>query len=234
MGGHGDIHGTGSGVGEGVSAVPTSDSLAATAGWKPGAGGRERPRGARFMRSRPDALSDEELLELVAGRDGDAFEVLYDRYSRAVYSLVARVLRDRGQSEDAVQDAFASVWRAAGGYRRDRGPATAWLFTVARNAAIDMARRQRPLTLAEPQETADPAPQPDAQVASELQAFRVHAAVDGLPQREREAIELAFFSGLSHSEVAERLQLPLGTVKTRIRSGLARLAAVLGGEVVPG
>jgi RNA polymerase sigma-70 factor, ECF subfamily len=228
----GENRNAGSGVSEGVSAVPTSDTLATAAGWK--ASMRERRSGLRSVPVDAHTLSDEELLERVAIRDGEAFEELYARYSRAVYSLVARVVRDRGQSEDAVQDAFASVWRAAGGYRRERGPATAWLFTVARNAAIDMARRQRPLALSEPQETADPAPQPDAQVASELQAFRVHAAVDALPQREREAIELAFFSGLSHSEVAERLQLPLGTVKTRIRSGLARLAAVLGAEVAPG
>ncbi len=146
---------------------------------------------------------------------------------------MSRVLSDRGMAEDAVQDAFASVWRAAGGYRRERGPATAWLFTVARNAAIDAARRQRGGTVAEAQETADPSPQPDAQVMSELEAFRLHAAVDALPEREREVIELAFFRGLSHSEVAEQLELPLGTVKTRIRSGLARLATRLEREVVP-
>jgi RNA polymerase sigma-70 factor, ECF subfamily len=178
-------------------------------------------------------LSDEELLELVGRRDSEAFEAFYGRYSRAVYTLVSRVLSDRGMAEDAVQDAFASVWRAAGGYRRERGPATAWLFTVARNAAIDAARRQRGGTVAEAQETADPSPQPDAQVMSELEAFRLHAAVDALPEREREVIELAFFRGLSHSEVAERLELPLGTVKTRIRSGLARLATRLEREVVP-
>ena len=179
------------------------------------------------------AASDEDLLELVAQRrDGDAFEVLYHRYSRAVYGVVRRVVGDRGRSEDVVQEAFASVWRAAASYRRDRGSASAWLFAISRNAASDALRARAPALLADPPDQADPAPGPDDRTAAALESFTVHAAVDSLPEREREVIELAYFDGLSQSEVAARLSLPLGTVKTRTRSGLARLAERLADQRV--
>jgi RNA polymerase sigma-70 factor (ECF subfamily) len=177
--------------------------------------------------------TDEDLLERVAlSRDGEAFELLYGRYGRAVYSLVRRVLGDHSTSEDVSQEAFARVWRAARGYRRDRGPVAAWLFTIARNAATDAARSRRTLTLADPPDQPDASPTPDEQTMAEWEAFRVHAAVDALPAREREVIELAYFSGLSQSEIATRLAMPLGTVKTRTRTALARLGSVLEGEVV--
>jgi RNA polymerase sigma-70 factor, ECF subfamily len=175
--------------------------------------------------------SDEELLLLVArDRDEAAFESLYARYARAVFTVVQRRLRDRAATEDVVQEAFASVWRAARSYRRERGPATGWLFAIARNAAADAARARPLVTVGEPPDQADPAEGPDAEVAADLEAFAVHAAVDSLPEREREVIELAYWSGLSQSEVAERLGLPLGTVKTRTRSGLARMAERLAAE----
>jgi RNA polymerase sigma-70 factor (ECF subfamily) len=171
------------------------------------------------------AASDEDLLELVARRrDADAFEALYSRYSRAVYGVVRRVVGDRGRSEDVVQEAFASVWRAAASYRRERGTAAAWLFAISRNAAADALRARVPAVLADPPDQPDTAPGPGESAAATLEAFTVHAAVDALPEREREVIELAYFDGLSQSEVAERLSLPLGTVKTRTRSGLSRLA----------
>jgi RNA polymerase sigma-70 factor (ECF subfamily) len=179
------------------------------------------------------ALSDEELLERVAQtRDAEAFELLYQRYSRAVYAVVRRMLTDHGRSEDVVQEAFASVWRAAGGYRRERGSASGWLFAIARNASADALRGRRTATAAEAPDLADPSAGPEQRTAAELEAFAVHAAVDSLPGRERVVIELAYFSGLSQSEVAERLSLPLGTVKTRTRSGLARLAERLSSERV--
>ncbi len=175
--------------------------------------------------------SDEELLQRVAGdMDEAAFETLYSRYSRAVFAVVQRRLRDHAATEDVVQEAFASVWRAARGYRRERGPAAGWLFAIARNAAADAARARPLVTVGEPPDQPDPAAGPDAEVAAELEAFTVHAAVDSLPEREREVIELAYWGGLSQSEVAERLSLPLGTVKTRTRSGLARMAERLAAE----
>jgi RNA polymerase sigma-70 factor (ECF subfamily) len=180
----------------------------------------------------PESLTDEELLERVArDRDQDAFAVLYERYSRAVYSLVVRILRDRHTGEDVAQEAFAAVWRAAAGYHPGRGSAAGWMFAIARNAAIDAGRARVPLVVGELPDSPDPSPLPDAQAISELESFRVHLAVDSLPDREREVIELAYFSGLAQSEIAEQLELPLGTVKTRTRSALQRMAPMLREEV---
>ena len=191
--------------------------------------------GGRLVCVEYGGLTDEQLLARVAdARDGDAFEELYRRYARAVHGVVRRILRDHGASEDAVQDAFASVWRSAAGYRASRGRVVAWMFTIARNAAVDAARVRRPVAVGDPQETIDPAPPLEAGAEQAEQAFRVHVAVDGLPPREREVISLAYFSELSQSEIAERLGVPLGTVKTRTRSGLQRLAQVLEDEGVRG
>jgi RNA polymerase sigma-70 factor (ECF subfamily) len=173
----------------------------------------------------PSTRSDEDLLELVAQqRDETAFDELYRRYARAVYGVVRRRLGDHPRSEDVVQEAFTSVWRAAAGYRRERGPATGWLFAIARNAAFDALRSHAAASHSEVPDLPDEGRGPDEQAAAAEDAFRVHAAVDGLPDDEREVIELAYFSGLSQSEVATRLGLPLGTVKTRSRRALARLA----------
>jgi len=179
------------------------------------------------------SLPDEDLLERVAGqRDAGAFEVLYRRYARAVYAVVRRGLGDHSRSEDVVQEAFASVWRSASGYRRERGSATGWLFAIARNATADTLRARTAVAVGDAPDRPDPGPGPDEIAASDLEAFVVHVAVDSLPDRERAVIELAYFEGLSQSEVADRLNLPLGTVKTRTRSGLARLAERLVDERV--
>lgn len=185
-------------------------------------------RSSTLRRMDPGDLSDEELLEQVAAeRDPEAFEVLYKRYSRAIYSLVQRVLRDHHTADDVSQEAFAAVWRAARGYRRERGTASAWLFAIARNAAIDAARARVPLVIGEAPDVPDHGPLPEAMAIAEMEAFEVHVAVDSLPPRERDVIELAYYSGLSQSEISERLSLPLGTVKTRTRTALGRLAHVL-------
>ena len=189
------------------------------------------PRSTTLVRMDLGGLSDEQLLERVAERrDADAFAVLYRRYARAVYSLVVRLLRDSATADDVAQEAFASVWRAARGYRRERGSAAGWLFAIARNAAIDTTRTRVALVIGEPPDEPDPGPLPDDEAIAEMEAFRVHAAVDALPAREREVIELAYYGGLSQSEVADRLDIPLGTVKTRTRTALQRLAGVLGEE----
>ena len=191
------------------------------------------PRGwSRLAVVLPEAMSDEDLLERVAReRDQSSFEVLYQRYGRAIYSLVSRILRDRHTGEDVAQEAFAAVWRAAAGYHRGRGSAAGWMFAIARNAAIDASRARVPLVVGELPDRPDPAPLPDAQAISDMEAFRVHVAVDSLPDREREVIELAYFSGLAQSEIAQQLELPLGTVKTRTRSALQRMAPMLREEV---
>ena len=190
--------------------------------------GSFRLRSSSLRRMDPGGLSDEVLLEQVAlSRDAEAFETLYRRYSRAVYSLVQRVLRDHHAADDASQEAFAAVWRAARGYRRERGAASAWLFAIARNAAVDAARARVPLVVGEAPDVPDQGPLPETMAIAEMEAFEVHVAVDSLPDRERDVIELAYYSELSQTEIADRLSLPLGTVKTRTRTALGRLAGVL-------
>jgi RNA polymerase sigma-70 factor (ECF subfamily) len=171
------------------------------------------------------ARSDEDLLALVAERrDQAAFDEFYGRYRRAVYAVVVRLIGDHAGSEDVVQQAFINIWRAAAGYRRERGPATGWMFAIARNAAFDAMRSREASSRWEMPDTPDDGPGPGERAAAAEEAFRVHAAVDQLPDREREVIELAYFDGLSQSEVAARLGAPLGTIKTRTRRALARLA----------
>ncbi len=173
---------------------------------------------------------DDDLLVRIARGDRVAFDVLYQRYVRSVFGLALRKLGDRTRAEDAVQDVFAAVWRSAGSYKPDRGPAAPWLYAVARNAVTDRLRARvdtpaevpdRPSLEAGPAERAE-----EADVS-----FRVHRALEELPEREREVVELAYWSGLSQSEVAEFLHIPLGTVKTRTRSALAHLADLLEGEL---
>jgi RNA polymerase sigma-70 factor (ECF subfamily) len=139
-------------------------------------------------------------------------------------------LRDRQRAEDAVQETFAAVWRSAASYRPERGPAAPWLYAIARNAIVDRFRTQMDTTGEVPEIVAgDPGPADAAE--SSFVAWRVHRALEELPQREREVVELAYWSGFSQSEVAEYLHIPLGTVKTRTRSALARLADLLEGEL---
>ena len=170
--------------------------------------------------------SDTELLVRVAERDRVAFELLYHRYVRSVFGLALRRLRDRQGAEDAVQETFAAVWRSAASYRPERGPAAPWLYAVARNAVVDRLRT-RPEPTADLPEMASEAAGPPERAESAEVAWRVHRALEELPAREREVVELAYWSGLSQSEVADYLNLPLGTVKTRTRSALSRLAGVL-------
>jgi len=174
--------------------------------------------------------SDSDLLVRVADRDRDAFELLYQRYVRSMFGLALRRLRDRQRAEDAVQETFAAVWRSAASYRPERGPAAPWLYAIARNAIVDRFRTQMDTTGEVPEIVAgDPGPADAAE--SSFVAWRVHRALEELPQREREVVELAYWSGFSQSEVAEYLHIPLGTVKTRTRSALARLADLLEGEL---
>ena len=177
-----------------------------------------------------DSSTDAELLVRVADHDREAFELLYHRYVRSVMGIALRRLRDRGRAEDAVQETFASVWRSAASYRPERGPAAPWLYTVARNAIIDRlrARSEQP---AEAPDTASPDAGPLERAESSYVSWRVHRALEDLPEKEREVLELAYWSELSQSEVAEYLHIPLGTVKTRTRSALSRLADLLEGEL---
>ena len=175
-------------------------------------------------------LSDGELISRTADGDRGAFDVLYRRYSRPVFGLALRRLGDRGRAEDAVQETFASIWRAARSYRPERGPGAPWLYAVARNAITDRGRARYEA----PAEIPD-SPSPDAGPAERAEsgwtAWRVHRALEELNTNERSVIELAYWSGLSQSEIAEFLNIPLGTVKTRTRAALARLAVLLEEEL---
>jgi RNA polymerase sigma-70 factor, ECF subfamily len=174
--------------------------------------------------------TDSELLVRVADRDRVAFELLYQRYVRSVFGLALRRLRDRQRAEDAVQETFTAVWRSAKSYRPERGPAAPWLYAVARNAIVDR-QRARTEPPAEPTDSPSGDPGPLDRAEASFVAWRVHRALEELPDKEREVVELAYWSGLSQSEVAEFLHIPLGTVKTRTRSALARLADLLEGEL---
>lgn len=172
-------------------------------------------------------VTDGELISRVGSGDRNAFEALYRRYARPVFGLALRRLGDRGRAEDAVQETFASVWRAAGSYRPERGPGAPWLYAVARNAIVDNGRARREPPVESVEEKAGDETPADRAEAGWI-AWRVHRSLAELPENERVVIELAYWRGRSQSEIAELLGIPLGTVKTRTRTGLARLADMLG------
>ena len=177
---------------------------------------------------------DRDCLRRMAAGDGTGAAGLYDRHARAVYSLVLRIVGDEGDAEDVVQEVFAQAWRQAGRYEPSRGAVAAWLLIMARTRAIDRlrARRARPEGKIVEDEQAVallPASGPDAAMAllDAEQVRRVQRALAGLPLLQRAAIELAYYEGLSQREIAERLEQPLGTIKTRIRLGLLKLRDAL-------
>jgi RNA polymerase sigma-70 factor, ECF subfamily len=174
--------------------------------------------------------TDGELIVRVAGGDRPAFDELYRRYARPVLGLALRRLGDRGRAEDAVQEAFAAVWRSAASYRPERGAGAPWLYTVARNAIVDGLRRTPEPAAETPDSPSGETGPPERAEASWL-AWRVHRALEELPDHERPVIELAYYGGLSQSEIADFLSLPLGTVKTRTRAALGHLADALEGEL---
>jgi len=182
------------------------------------------------------AAADHAALERMARGDHEALAELYDRHGRLVFSLALRILRDQGDAEDIVQDVFSQAWRQAARYESSRGNVIAWLLNLTRSRAIDRlrGRRARPDTAAgDPStlELPDLSQPVDEQIALSTEAARIRAAVDELSVLQRVAIELAFYEGLTHVEIAERLELPLGTVKTRIRQGLLKLKERLAGAM---
>ena len=172
----------------------------------------------------PDAALVHRLLQ----NDVGSFEQLYDRHSRLVYSVVLRILQQAGTAEEVVQDVFLQLWRNASQYDTARGPFVPWLLTLARNRALDTLRlkseRQRRV---EDQKDELPSvvvlPQYEKVIDEKRRAERVRSLISALQPRQKQAIELAYFQGLSHTEIAKELQEPLGTVKSWIRNGLIRL-----------
>ena len=187
--------------------------------------------------SHPGATAaDHTALERMARGDSDGLAELYDRHGRLVYSLALRILRDQGDAEDVVQEVFSQAWRQALRYQASRGNVVAWLMNLARSRAIDRLRnrRSRPEPVSEATAVVDmpDLAQPvDEQLALSGRAEQIRSAVDELSLLQRVAIELAFYEGLTHAEIAERLELPLGTVKTRIRQGLLKLKDRLAGAI---
>jgi RNA polymerase sigma-70 factor (ECF subfamily) len=183
-----------------------------------------------------DRAGDQAALARMAQGDGDAVAELYDRHARPIYSLALRILGDATEAEDVVQEVFSQAWRQAARYSASRGAVAAWLLTLARSRAIDRlrAKRVRPSGVVDDRavgQVADAGPPADTQVLSSEQVSRVRAALDELPLLQRAAIELAYFEGLTHAEIAARLEQPLGTVKTRIRLAMTKLRDVLAGTV---
>ena len=172
-------------------------------------------------------LADEDLISLVQTRDAEAFAVLYDRHSRAAFSLAYRMMGERQAAEDLVQDALLKVWRSAGSYRSERGSVRTWLLSIVHNRGIDQLRslgsRRR---TQEKVEASAPKSQPSEAFAESwrnAQREQVRQALRTLPQEQLKILELAYFSGYTHVEIAELLDLPLGTVKGRMRLGLKKM-----------
>lgn len=176
-------------------------------------------------------------IQRMAGGDGTALADLYDRHGRSVYGLAARILGDPAEAEDLTQDVFTLAWKNAARYDPARGAVAAWLLVTTRTRAIDRirARRSRPQggTDDDGRKMAnipDGSPSVDVIVATSQDAARVRVALADLPVDQRDALEQAYFQGLSHSEIADRTGIPLGTIKTRIRSGLQRLREAMASE----
>jgi RNA polymerase sigma factor (sigma-70 family) len=175
-----------------------------------------------------DATTDEAILASVARGDDTALAELYDRFGTPAYRLAVRILRDPALAQDAVQDAFLTVWRTAASFDARRGSVSTWVLTLVHRRAVDIVRREdrrraRPLDDA-PVASGD-ATDESAELRDERR--RVQAALSVLTDAEREAIELAYYGGLTQTEIAERLGVPLGTVKSRMFAGLAKLRDAL-------
>ena len=184
-------------------------------------------------------LADEDLMSLADSGDAGAFAGLYDRHTRAAYSLAYRMMGERQAAEDLVQEVFLEVWRGAGSYRAERGSVRTWILSIVHHRGIDQLRsaasRRRTQERVEP----DPVSQPSEAFAvtwRNLQREQVREALRVLPPEQLKVLELAYYSGYTHTEIAELLSLPLGTVKGRMRLGLQKVREHFGsrGMEVPG
>jgi len=186
-----------------------------------------------LQRSAPKDYSDfldEALLALAAHDDEGALAELYDRYSRIAYGLALRIVRDPALAEDAVQEAFLAVWRSAGSFRSDRAKPSTWILTLVHRRAVDVVRREERRRAAPLEGNEEPdayGMATDEEIELTDRRRLVQQALRQLPDEQREALELAYYGGLTQSELAERLSVPLGTIKSRMFTGLGRLRDIL-------
>lgn len=180
--------------------------------------------------------SDEQLIEWLASGNIIALDAIYGRYARPVFSLAIRILGDNADAEEATQDVFERVWRHAGSFDKERGRGGTWILSMTHHVSIDMLRKRQRRPQAIDSEASErvtmtlPAEQDvGEETLRSLEATQVRRALRSLPESQRQAIELAYFGGLSHLEIAAALGDPLGTVKTRIRRGMERLRSALEG-----
>jgi RNA polymerase sigma factor (sigma-70 family) len=190
--------------------------------------GLRAPASEQPMSREVPQRTDEELVEAIAGADEDALGELYDRFGRVAYGLAYKILQDATLAEDAVQEAFLQIWRGAGSYRPERAKASTWLLTFVHRRAVDLVRREqarRTSPVVDDPQGSDPGADEAAVTRSRREI--VQDALRRLPAEQREPIELAYYAGLTQSELAERLGQPLGTIKSRMFAGLQRLRVLL-------
>jgi RNA polymerase sigma-70 factor (ECF subfamily) len=183
------------------------------------------------------ALADEELMHLVRGGDARAFEIVYERHAGVAFSLAYRIVGTRPAAEDVTQEAFVSIWRSGGRYDRSRGSVRTWVLGIVHNRAIDGLRRaavhdRRRASDENLAERLEATERTDVEAARREESVVVRDALRSLPPEQTQVIELAYFGGFTHTEIAEMLTMPIGTVKGRMRLGLVKLRERLGQEGV--
>src|SRR3954447_14578291 len=194
----------------------------------------ESPTGLRGRSTSSTDDADRAVLALVTAGQLDALQELYDRYRVMAYSIALRITSDAALAEDVVQDAYLGIWRNAGRYVEGRGSVKTWMLSIVHHRAVDAVRRRRPTTELPEREDVPPSaltlPDIWAEVAGNLDRAEIATAMASLSDVQREAIELAYWGGLTQQEIAERTGTPLGTVKSRVRLGLLALRRALGGD----